>query len=972
MLCPASTSWAISVYGRLGSNPDSVIFHFAITENEGRTGCVLKTDANGSGLIGQWYNNDHWDGGTLEVAKTSAFLNEWHHYVVVGHTTQYASLYIDGILVKNLRISSRNWAGSKKFRWLGIGRRYRNPGNRPETETDGSMQFDDIRLYVPTDGGDALNATQVANLYAELTQNAAISFDAPKAIADAGDVLNETPLQFAYAGGSSAATVADVPFAAVASAEAPQWTVAGSPYSSSGHAAGLAAVGSEYQALLDGARGVDSSVMYSTLTGLTVGQRYALQLWFQDSTAAAGKTVDVGIGDSVKRVTYNADGRGQVLTGEFTAKSARQLIVVNGAASTVSSLLINALQVRLGGTERLEWDEAVGTWNTTGNNWVGHTAEETLWRNPDGFAYDALVARKGATMSVEGSLAAHNLTVTDAGLAFAEGETKAAVSLTGATGASLELNKLTVNLTNSSLAVSLPISTLSDATLAYVGDMKLGSPLTVGGVLTKTGKDRLEGTISADGYALGYNCIAANNLAKTTFPVTFTDAPSVKGDGSQRGWGFHAKFMSNNSYTLTDVTGIGNLESSENIAFDIPEGQSTKVTGQVTAKTFTKKGAGTLTLLGTSTVAKNGSGAFTLEEGTLKIGGLADFDDIAWDFDASDAAAFDDSGETPVWTSSRGDTTVTLTPKTGSAAPVRTTAENMMNGLPVVTSDKIAMTTSAAKPILTTALVAQPRTETITWHGLLYDADSTGYNLRIDSATGWMRAYRNGSQTTPSDTWMNDGYEYKGYFTLDPNVAIRVAPWTASWNSDGVARVQVGGETATAWAEVIAFSREITMEERNALNAILKQKWGINPTAYAVLPVMSAFTMKSGTTLDLGGFQQTVASFAGSGTVTNGRLVTTDQRVTVTGPLTIPAVEGTTYALTSADATLELTGSAQVTIEVPETYFGEETEHVSVVGVTSAVKPTFTLPQGWSIFPGEAPGTWEIANFVRGFVISIR
>ena len=49
-------------------------------------------------------------------------------------------------------------------------------------------------------------------------------------------------------------------------------------------------------------------------------------------------------------------------------------------------------------------------------------------------------------------------------------------------------------------------------------------------------------------------------------------------------------------------------------------------------------------------------------------------------------------------------------------------------------------------------------------------------------------------------------------------------------------------------------------------------KWNVSGATYNVIPAEADVTMNAGATLDMGGLTQTVASFTGAGTVTNGTL----------------------------------------------------------------------------------------------------
>ena len=86
-----------------------------------------------------------------------------------------------------------------------------------------------------------------------------------------------------------------------------------------------------------------------TLEGLTIGQTYALQIWFNDSrsgenrggTITGGPTVDVNTNAS-----NSAGGVGQFVIGEFTADAATQSFDFTATGSNSVAALMNGYQLR--------------------------------------------------------------------------------------------------------------------------------------------------------------------------------------------------------------------------------------------------------------------------------------------------------------------------------------------------------------------------------------------------------------------------------------------------------------------------------------------------------------------------------------------------------------------------------------------------------------------------------------------------
>ena len=114
-------------------------------------------------------------------------------------------------------------------------------------------------------------------------------------------------------------------------------------------------------------------------------------------------------------------------------------------------------------------------------------------------------------------------------------------------------------------------------------------------------------------------------------------------------------------------------------------------------------------------------------------------------------------------------------------------------------------------------------------------------------------------------------------------------------------------------AEVIAYDRWLTDEERIATERYLQNKWGLKEVAANdvftnVLPVATALTVAEGATLDLAGGYQEVASLSGAGTIANSfesqaTLVLSSGTSEFSGTFS-----GDIYLEVAAGATLDLCG----------------------------------------------------------------
>ncbi len=131
-----------------------------------------------------------------------------------------------------------------------------------------------------------------------------------------------------------------------------------------------------------------------------------------------------------------------------------------------------------------------------------------------------------------------------------------------------------------------------------------------------------------------------------------------------------------------------------------------------------------------------------------------------------------------------------------------------------------------------------------------------------------------------------------------------------------------------AVAEVLGLNGWTSLEAYTAIEAYLMNKWSCGDSAnYTYIPNVNV-VLSPGATLDLGGFNVSVASFTGCGTIKNGTLRTSDNTYRQgDGKLTIPAVDGATYFASASDCKLEITGGAgkSVKIHLPANWLGANT-----------------------------------------------
>ena len=222
-------------------------------------------------------------------------------------------------------------------------------------------------------------------------QGAAITWGPATDIAGDSDVLNAGTLVYAYAWSGIASTVNGVSFTGSEGINggnnvlAPAFFDYGPGYFTSS-ATPFSALSTAYSNILIGADYVSLEPVPVTLENLTIGRRYAVQVWVNDPrgpenarsetiTSAGGNTNTLGF--SSNATNTHPGGSGQYTVGTFTADATNQIFTLNGGASGVTQM--NALQLR-----------DVGTPVWSGINPVGAGTVELTFRGPVGAPYTLL------------------------------------------------------------------------------------------------------------------------------------------------------------------------------------------------------------------------------------------------------------------------------------------------------------------------------------------------------------------------------------------------------------------------------------------------------------------------------------------------------------------------------------------------------------------------------------------------------
>ena len=510
-------------------------------------------------------------------------------------------------------------------------------------------------------------------------------------------------------------------------------------------------------------------------------------------------------------------------------------------------------------------------------------------------------------------------------------------------------------------ATALSITAGGALTVTANYDLAVTGDIAVNGVLTKWGMASVSanGAITADSVAIGTGAVVAlsgSDPTSLTLDVGSTSAYAIDDAASSNGYG--AKYSVLGDGTLV-LSGHGQVNAAGNQTVYVAEANTTNsFTGFLSGSmSLAKTGAGTLALFGNNTF----TGDVAIEAGSIKLNTPLDLGDVRCDFDASNAgitysanvlrwqdAAQPNNANAFLWTDTASGTNPDF-------------VENgaIFNGKKVLYSDSFRM----VEPNVSPHNSSFPKT---TFFVMQNTEGGTqviaGDNNDTVSPTRWTVAWRNYGYMTRfgndgSSSWNsnaiwangilaiqnnNPGQGENGGASFGSNPVVLTIVRNFSGNNEGwmdsryaAHRAFIGGSGKQAWAEYLTYTREFSFDEKAAVEQYLMAKWGINNMEYTVLPKTADVTMKAGATLDMGGLTQTVKSFTGAGTVTNGSLKTTGDLV-ATGSLTIQSVEGQTYTLsTDRRDVVTFTGAATGYFVQPQ--------------ADAAAASRFTVPNGLTV-----------------------
>ena len=448
------------------------------------------------------------------------------------------------------------------------------------------------------------------------------------------------------------------------------------------------------------------------------------------------------------------------------------------------------------------------------------------------------------------------------------------------------------------------------------------APITGPGCLTASGSSPLRFD-AANTYAGG--TVISNGVIEVTDAGSFGTGPvKICRDGVLR-------FVNTSPKTVENViTGDGRIEmNGAALMLSAADGFTGDVTGSGSAAGddgYVKSGEGTVAF----TNALDYTGATTVEAGTLRLGfapiGVPPASEsITFRLDASASGSItEEEGAITSWADAdgRGITFVNA----GTSATMR--VSGALNDMDVVRFDKILVRLIAndVTPKLCTVLfvnrVATTHPNNNKWSnmGILGKANAD-FGLRFLDRTR-IKAdsmFLDGVIHVNGSSVMTSGLEVYDQIDVPNNTFVVIAAEASVpvqnvtfalgdyWGADSQKRSYSGDI-----AEVVAYDRWLTEEERVAAERYLQNKWGLKEfdesVCSNVLPVATALTVAEGAVLDLAGGWQEVASLSGGGVVTNSSSTRATLRLSSGASTFTGAFGGDIYLEVAAGVTLDLGG----------------------------------------------------------------
>lgn len=407
---------------------------------------------------------------------------------------------------------------------------------------------------------------------------------------------------------------------------------------------------------------------------------------------------------------------------------------------------------------------------------------------------------------------------------------------------------------------------------------------------------------------------------------------------------------------------------------------------------ITKTGEGVMTYLGYN----NFTGDIKIEEGTFKIGSWTDAGAVKVRFDVSDdntqyEYVKDDNGNNTTSVSNIASLvgnvkmyhpkdsyttsghTYTQTPPTivqdsdilGGHKALRSTSFRMVGDSNYISQDEALTTFIVAQyPISASGALLSD------WNDVSY---KTRYGFGVNYSTLRYYDYNTYSSSADAKIWVNgvskNAVRTKPFvfstiqYPARTSKDARNPSWGGRLNS-------TGSGSDLAIGEVIMFSGNLNSGARQVVEAHLASKWGVEYTLPTnTLPVTANLSLSTGATLDLNGYNQTVASFVGGGTIANGILRVTSNVYTNNGTLSMTAVSGTTIVLDDGATSLTLTGDASgVTIKATESFLTSgATVVIYAEGLTASSFVDFPTDRFRFGVTNKGNNTWSVGAETSGF-----
>lgn len=283
--------------------------------------------------------------------------------------------------------------------------------------------------------------------------------------------------------------------------------------------------------------------------------------------------------------------------------------------------------------------------------------------------------------------------------------------------------------------------------------------------------------------------------------------------------------------------------------YDVAADTKVVVTGALNTAAWglEKSGEGALVLAGINSFV----GPVNVNAGTLKLGGVGDFDGVLHDFDASrtDLCSFNDDMAVTVLADAAGKM---ADAKTKGTLPTATA----LNGRNAITSSNVALQPQAALSAGSTFMAVKWNTTANYQVFMQRSGKPKERSIATRNDSAHTIQYRTGASAYAANEnlYKNGNPSLQ---TLDANPMLLTANFT--WQDDSSKLVDYACGNSV-FGEAVAFDHALEGETLALVENMLMAKWGVSGEPYTVLPTSADVSVKSGATLDLGSEAPTVNS----------------------------------------------------------------------------------------------------------------